>query len=139
MPMPFTYRHATDEFRAYLRDMRERSLIASDNVIYTGTEAVFRSFRARAEPQDVLRLGDELPSVLRAILVWRWDLAAPRLPWDDREAVRAEMLALRADHNFCPPSLLEDLLTGIRATVRARDFDRVLEGIGPQAVAFWAV
>lgn len=139
MPMPFTCRHATDEFRAFQRDMRERSLIDSDNVIYTGTEAVFRSFRGRAEPQDVLRLGDELPAVLRAILVWRWDLGAPRLPWGDREAVRAEMMALRADHNFCPPSLLENILAGVRATVRAPDFDRVLEGIGPEAVAFWAV
>ena len=76
----------------------------------------------------MLRLGDELPSVLRAILVWRWDLAAPRLPWGEREAVRAEMLALRADHNFCPPSLLEDVLTGIRATVALlQQIDKSLE------------
>lgn len=137
MPLPFTYRHATDEFRAYLAAMRTRTLIASDNVIYTGTEAVFRSFRARVTPQQGLRLADELPCVLRAIFVWRWDIGAPPLPWADRETIRAEMLALRRDHNFCPPRMLEDILAGVRATVRARDFDRVLARIGPEATVFW--
>lgn len=33
MPMPFTYRHATDEWRRFLKSMRERTLIDSDNVI----------------------------------------------------------------------------------------------------------
>lgn len=32
MPMPFTYRHATDEWRRFLKSMRERTLIDSDNV-----------------------------------------------------------------------------------------------------------
>ncbi|MBB1496657.1 DUF2267 domain-containing protein [Paracoccus sp. MC1862] len=101
--MPFTYRPATDEFRRYLADMRERTLIESDNILYTGTEAVFRSFRGGLAPRDALRVADELPAVLRAIFVWRWDIEAPHLPWAERGTIRAVMLALRADHNFCRP------------------------------------
>lgn len=138
MPMPFTYRHATDEFRAYLKDMRDRTLIDSDNVIYTATEAVFRSFRARLTPSQALRFADELPAVLRAMFLWRWDVEAAPLPWPDRETVRTEMMALRRDHNFCPPEMLEDVLAAIRATIRKPDWDRALTAIGPEAVAFWA-
>ncbi|MFD1882483.1 DUF2267 domain-containing protein [Paracoccus pacificus] len=138
MPMPYTYRHASAEFRAYLQDLREATLIESDNVLYTGTEAVLTSFRARLTVAEGLRFADELPAVLRAIFVWRWDGAAAPLPWPDRETLRAEMLALRRHHNFCPPSLLEELLAAIPPTMRAPDFQRAVERIGPQAVGFWA-
>lgn len=138
MPMPFAYRHATDEFRAYLAALREQTLIESDNVIYTATDAVFRSFRARVTAAQALHFADELPAVLRAIFVWRWDIGAPTLPWADRDTIRAEMTGLRRDHNFCPPEILEDVLAAVRRACRERDIDRVLSEIGPEAVAFWA-
>ena len=135
--MPYTYRHASQEWRAYLAGLRDATLIASDNVLYTGTEAVLHAFRARLPAAQALAFADLLPCVLRAIFVANWDIAAAPRPWPDREALRAEMLALRRDHNFCPPDLLEDLLRAIPATMRAPDLDRVLDRIGAEARRFW--
>lgn len=138
MPMPFTYRHASDEWRRYLKNMRERTMIDSDNVIYTATEGLFRAFRARVPPPDVLAFGDELPAVMRAILLWRWDIAAPLKPWVSRREIEAEILAFRQDHNFAPAGILDDLVWGIRQEVRAIDFDRTLSRMSPEAQAMWA-
>lgn len=139
MPMPYTYRHASEEFRAYLKDLRKRTLIDSDNVLYTGTDAVLTGFRARLTVAQALRFADELPSVLRAIFVWRWNPEAPGLPWPDRETLRDEMVSLRRDHNFCPPELLEEILMAVPRTMRPPDFARALAMIGPEAEAFWEV
>lgn len=137
MPMPYTYRHASEEWRAWLAGLRDETTIPSDNVLYTGTEAVLHAFRARLSPPDALAFADLLPTVLRAIFVAGWDITAPPRPWPDRETLRAEMLALRRDHNFCPPDLLEALLRAIPATIRAPDLDRLLTRLPPEARAFW--
>lgn len=138
MPMPFTYRHATDEWRRYLAAMRARTLIDSDNTIYTATEALFRAFRSRVPADRTLAFGDELPAVMRAILVWRWDITAPLLPWAPRQDIEAEIRGFRQAHNVSPPGILDDLVWGIRREVRAIDFDRVLATMAPEARALWA-
>lgn len=138
MPMPFTYRHASDEWRRYLKTMRERTLIDSDNVIYTATDGIFRAFRSRVPPEQVLAFGDELPCVMRAILTWRWDITAPLKPWIPRAGIETEILTLRQDHNFAPAGILDDLIRGIRSEVREIDFDRVLSRMAPEAQALWA-
>ncbi|MBA4490800.1 DUF2267 domain-containing protein [Paracoccus sp. S1E-3] len=138
MPMPFTYRHASEEWRRYLKNLRERTLIDSDNVLYTATEGLFRAFRARVPPDQVLAFGDELPAVLRAILVWRWDIAAPLRPWCPRAGIDAEIRALRPDHNFAPAGIIDDLVWAIRQETRQIDLDRVLMRMGPEAQALWA-
>lgn len=138
MPMPFTYRHATDEWRRFLRSMRERTLIDSDNVIYTALDGLFRAFRCRVPPQQVLAFGDELPAVMRAILTWRWDLNAPMKPWLPRAELEMEIRTLRQAHNFAPEGILDDLVWGIRSEVREIDFDRMLSKLPPEAQALWA-
>lgn len=135
--MPFTYRHATDEWRGFLKDLRDETLIISDNVLYTGTQAVLHAFRARICVQDALDFANLLPAILRAIFVADWQIAPPR-PWPTRDDLRSEMLDLRRDHNFCPPDLLEVLLRAIPATTRRMEFDRLMIRIGPEAGDFWA-
>lgn len=138
MPMPFTCRHATDEWRRYLAAVRARTLIDSDNTIYTATEGLFRAFRCRVPANRVLAFGDELPAVMRAILVWQWDINAPLRPWVPRQAIEAEIRGLRQAHNFAPAGILDDLVWGIRREVRMIDFDRVLTTMASEAQALWA-
>ncbi|RJE89326.1 DUF2267 domain-containing protein [Paracoccus onubensis] len=138
MPMPFTYRHATDEWRRFLASMRDRTLIESDNVIYTSLDGLFRAFRSRVPAPQVLAFGDELPAVMRAILTWRWDISAPLKPWISRPELETEIRRLRQDHNFAPEGILDDLVWGVRREVRMIDFDRVLSGMAPEARSLWA-
>lgn len=137
--MPFTYRHATDEWRRFLATMRARTLIESDNVIYTALDGLFRAFRCRVPPHHVIDLGNELPCVMRSMLVWCWDMEAPRQPWLSRDALETEIRHLRQAHNFAPKGILDDLVWGVRTEVREMDFDRVLQKMSPEAQALWTV
>ena len=44
MPMPWTYRHASKEWRVFLDDVKERMCLESDNSAYTAVDAVFAGF-----------------------------------------------------------------------------------------------
>jgi uncharacterized protein (DUF2267 family) len=105
---------------------------------FTATRAVFLVFRARATATDVLRFGDILPAVLRAILVQDWRLEPPR-PWGTRDEQRAEALAFHPHHNLTPPNCLEAVAEAVAAQVPASDWDACLASLQPEAAAFWHV
>ena len=107
MPMPWTYRHASKEFRAFLDDAKERMGLASDNMAYTAVDAVLQVFRRRLTPEQGIAFADLLPSVLRAVFVYRWDVARPPVPFGPRDALTREgarrALALSALGNDYTP------------------------------------
>ena len=47
MPMPWTYRQASREWRAILDDVRAETGLVSDNHAYTAIEAALKTFRRR--------------------------------------------------------------------------------------------
>lgn len=77
MPMSWTYRHASKAFRAFLHDAKERMGFVSDNMAYMAVDAVFQVFRRRLTPEQGIAFADLLPSVPRAIFVYRWDVSRP--------------------------------------------------------------
>ena len=82
MPMPWTYRHASREWRSFLDDAKDRLGLESDNMAYTAVDAVLQVFRRRLTPQQGIDFANVLPAVLRAMFVWRWDVSAPPVPCD---------------------------------------------------------
>jgi uncharacterized protein (DUF2267 family) len=56
MPMPFTYRSATEDYEKYLEDLRAISMLQTWNQCYTMTRSVFHVFRSHVEPQVALAL-----------------------------------------------------------------------------------
>jgi uncharacterized protein (DUF2267 family) len=138
MPMPYTYRHASAEFSAFLTDAREDLGLVSDNMAYTATDAVFQVFRARLTVPQALAFADVLPCVLRAIFLWRWS-PAPPLPWADRATLAREAQAIRPHHNLTPDHAIAVLARVLRRHVLAQDLDRVLAGLPPGAAEFWHV
>ena len=135
--MPFAYRHATTEWRAFLDDARERLSLDSDNMTYTAIDGVFQVFRRRLTAQQGLAFADLLPAVPHAIFVAGWQPGDPE-PWVPREALAAEVQAVRKNHNLTPPDAIDHVARTLRAHVRVMDLDRVLERIGPEAAAYWA-
>jgi uncharacterized protein (DUF2267 family) len=61
MPIPWTYRHATREWRAVLDDAKERMARQSDNMAYTAIDAVFQAFRRRLTAQPGLDFASCFP------------------------------------------------------------------------------
>lgn len=139
MPMPWAYRHATKDWRAFLAEAREALGLESDNMTYTAVQGVLITFRARLAPRQVVAFADLLPAVLRALFVSGWDPEAAVRPWADRDTLEAEARALRPDHNLTSGQAIEPVAIALRRNVRQMDLDRLLSKIGPEAEDFWRV
>ena len=139
MPMPWTYRHASREWRAFLADVKERMCLDSDNMAYTAVDAVLQVFRRRLTAQQGLEFADVLPSVLRAIFVHQWDVTKAPAPFVERSALLAEVKQIRPNHNLTPDNAIEATAWAIRRCTNKRDFERALRTLPEEATAFWHV
>ena len=139
MPMPWTYRHASREWRSFLDDARDRMSLHSDNMAYTATDAVLQVFRRRLTAQQGLDFAGVLPSVVRAIFVAGWDVTAPPVPFAARDALLREVKNIRPHHNLTPDNAIEAVAWATRRHTNRRDFDRVLARLPQGAAAFWHV
>jgi uncharacterized protein (DUF2267 family) len=122
-----------------MEDARDRMCLDSDNMTYTAVDAVFQVFRRRLTPQQGLDFASVLPSVLRAIFVYRWDVSQPPVEFDDRDAMTTEAKAVRSDHNLTPENAIEATAWAVRRCVDQKDFDRVLAEMPEGAADFWRV
>ena len=137
--MPWSYRHATKDWQAFLADAREGLELDSDNTTYTAVQGVLMTFRRRLAPRQVMAFAELLPAVLRALFVAGWDPDAPPEPWAGRAALEAEARALRPHHNLTPERPIEPVALALRRTLNQADLDRLLARLGPEAEAYWQV
>ncbi|UXU74476.1 MULTISPECIES: DUF2267 domain-containing protein [unclassified Paracoccus (in: a-proteobacteria)] len=137
--MPWTYRHSTREFRAFLDDVKDRMDLASDNMAYTAVDAVFQVFRKRLTAQQGLDFASVLPSIPRAIFVKDWQVSDPPEAFADRAAMTREAQLVRVNHNLTPENAIEATAWALRRSLDQRAFDRVLARIGKEAESFWHV
>ncbi|WP_342592309.1 DUF2267 domain-containing protein [Oceaniglobus trochenteri] len=137
--MPWTYRHATREWRAFLGDVKEFMSLESDNSAYTAVDGVFQVFRRRLSAAQGLAFAGVLPSVPRAIFVKGWDVTRPPVPFADRASLIAEVKAVRRHHNLTPDNAIEATARALRRATNPMDFERVLAGLPAPAREFWAV
>ena len=139
MPMPWTYRHASKEWRAFLDDVKERMSLDSYNMAYTAVDAVFQVFRRRLTAQQGLRFAELLPSVPRAVFVTGWHVTKPPAPFKPRNELIAEVKQVRQNQNLTPDNAIEATAWAVRRCTNARDFERVLATLPVKAQAFWHV
>jgi uncharacterized protein (DUF2267 family) len=138
MPMPYTYRHASAEFRVFLDTARSAMGLQSDNSTYTATQGVLQCFRRRLTVAQALAFSDLLPAVLRAIFVEGWRPTEP-VPWGSRAEQVAECKSLRPHHNLTPDTCIDAVAEALTTQVHFHDLDPILAAIGPEARAFWHV
>ncbi len=137
MPMPWTYRHASTEWRAFLDDAKGRMALDSDNMAYTAVDGVLQVFRRRLTAQQGLDFASVLPAVLRAIFVKDWRPSDPPAAFADRATLTAEAQALRPHHNLTPDNAIEATAWAVRRCTDRAEFDRVLARLPAEAQAFW--
>ena len=126
MPMPWAYRHASKEWRAFLDDAKERMSLDSDNMAYTAVDGVLHTFRRRLTAQQGLDFASVLPSVLREIFVKDWDVTQSPLPFPDRATLIDEVKEVRANHNQTPDNAIEATAWAVRRCTNGADFERIL-------------
>ncbi|MEM7720498.1 MAG: DUF2267 domain-containing protein [Pseudomonadota bacterium] len=137
--MPWTYRHATREWRAFLTDVKDRADLVSDNMAYTAIDGVFRTFRRRLTVEDAVAFANVLPSVPRAVFVQDWDVTQAPVSFADRAELTREAQALRKDHNLTPDTAIEAVAWALWRRVDHTTFRRCLDRLPPGATEFWAV
>lgn len=138
MPMPWTYRHASREWRAFLDDVKDVTGLASDNMAYTAIDGVFHVFRARLTAEQGLRFATVLPAVPRAIFVAGWVPGDP-VAFGTRAEMIAEAKALRPNHNLTTDTAIEAVARAIWRSVNHAEFRRVLDRLPTGAADFWTV
>ncbi|MFN3281056.1 MAG: DUF2267 domain-containing protein [Tabrizicola sp.] len=137
MPMPWTYRQATREWRAFLALAREVMDLETDNLTYTAVQGVLQAFRRRLTAQQAIDFAQVLPSVLRALFVADWQIEPP-VPPGTRAEWTAEAMALRPHHNLTPPNCVAATAYALRKSVPRADLERVLATLPPFAADFWS-
>jgi len=139
MPMPWTYRHSSKEFSAFLEDVKEEMSLVSDNSAYTAVDGVMQVFRRRLTAEQGLAFASVLPAVLRAIFVKDWDVSQPPLAFGDRDSLTREAQAVRPHHNLTPDTAIVATARALRRSIRQQDLDRVLAHLPEGAQDFWQV
>ncbi|MXQ08753.1 DUF2267 domain-containing protein [Alphaproteobacteria bacterium GH1-50] len=139
MPMPWAYRHATRDFRAFLDDLKSRADLVSDNSAYTVVDAVFQVFRRRLTVQEGLAFASILPAVLSAIFTRNWAPVADPAPFADIQDMNAEARQVRRDHNLTPENAIEVVAWCLWRHVNHRELKLALSKLPPEARAFWEV
>ena len=139
MPMPSTYQRATEEWRAFLEDVKGRMDLVSDNMAYTAVDGVFQVFRRRLTVQQGLDFASILPAVPRAIFVKDWDVTAAPIPFADRQVMTREAQELRRHHNLTPDNAIEATAWAVRRCTDPLAFERVLATLPQEARDFWRV
>ena len=139
MPMPWTYRHASREWQAFLDDVKEQTGLSSDNMAYTAIDGVLQTFRRRLTAQQGLDFASVLPTVLRAIMIRGWIAETSPVPFAARDALVAEVQALRPHHNLTPANAIEAVAFALWRSSNHRDLTRVLGALPDGARAFWHV
>lgn len=138
MPVPSEYQRASLDFENFLTDARDCAGLVTTNQAYTMVEGVFRTFRRRLSAAQGLAFAAVLPPVLRALFVDQWDTSVPPEPFASREAMTAEVQALRAAHNFSPANAIESVATALRKHVQRERLEQILTKLPNEAAEFWA-
>ncbi|WP_329609801.1 DUF2267 domain-containing protein [Paracoccus benzoatiresistens] len=137
--MPWTYRHASKEWRAILDDLRDRMDLTSENSAYTAMDGVLQVFRRRLTAQQGLDFASVLPAVPRAIFVAGWQVQTRPLPFVEREALVREVKKVRQNHNLTPDNAIEATAWSLRRYMNKADLERILASLPEGAVQFWHV
>ena len=137
MPVPPEYQRATDDFYAFLVDVRDTAGLATTHQTFTTVQGVLRVFRRRIEVREAIRFAGVLPPGLRALFVADWDPDEPRRAFESRQAMTDEVRALRPEHNFAPDSAIGDVASALWRHVDATALRRVLAELPAGTAEFW--
>lgn len=138
MPMPQTYFLASQDFDAFIKDVRDTCMLQTHHQAYHTLRAVLHTFRSHLTTQQALDFAHVLPAVTRAIFVEDWIVSDSPPPFPDRATLIREMKSVRKDHNLAPESAIEDVAAALRrSSIDERELDRVLAELPKDALEFW--
>lgn len=138
MPWPPEYQRASVDFEKFMVAARDAAGLATTNMAWNMVEGVLHVFRRRMTTSQALRLADQLPPVVRALFLEKWNSSEPVAIIGSHEELLREVRSLRPDHNFSPATALEAVGVGLRAVLPDDAFERVLDTLPPDLRRYWS-
>ena len=118
---------------------RDAAALQTTNMAWTMVEGVLLVFRRRLTVTQAVEFANVLPPMLRALFLERWNPSPDPVPFASREALTAEVRALRPAHNFAPSNAIEAVAIALRGCVDEHALDDVLAKLPAEAAKFWAI
>jgi uncharacterized protein (DUF2267 family) len=137
--MPMEYAHASQQFDCFVEELRIRLGHETRHQTFQTIQSVLRVFRRRLPVAEGLRFADALPAVLRALFVEDWDIDEPVRSFATLREMNNEVREFRINHDFSPPTAIEDVAFVLRHHVDPIGLHRALQCLSPEASAFWHV
>jgi uncharacterized protein (DUF2267 family) len=137
MTWPFEYQNAQSQFDRFLRAVADAADVATTNAAYTIVDAVFIVFARRLTPEQVLAFSRVLPPLLRSLFIGERNPEEPARSFGSRAALTAEVLDIRAHHNFAPPDAIEIVARELRRVVDTTELESVLSRLPAGAAEYW--
>ena len=138
MTVPREYKHASDDFMAFLKDAGLATSLPTSHRTYTTVDAVLQVFRRRLTPEQVLLFAGVLPPCLRALFIENWHPGEPVLSFGDRAALMHEVKNVRGEHNFSPDDAITAVANALHLNVDRTAFADVLTKMPEGSAAYWA-
>jgi uncharacterized protein (DUF2267 family) len=138
MPWPPEYQRASLDFEKFMVVARDAAGLATTNMAWNMVVGVLLAFRRRMSVDQVLRLADQLPPVVRALFLDHWNPCEPVVPVGTREVLLEEVRSVRPDHNFATASALESVGQALRAVLPDDAFTRLLDTLPPDLRGYWS-
>lgn len=138
MTVPREYKHASEDFMAFLRDAGDAASLPTSHQTYTMVDGVLQVFRRRLTPEQVLIFASVLPPCLRALFIENWHPGGPVLSFGDRAALTHEVQNVRSEHNFAPDDSITAVANALHMNVDRRAFADVLTKMPEGSAAYWA-
>ena len=138
MTVPREYKHASENFFAFLEDAERAAMLQTSHQTYTMVDAVLQVFRRRLTPSQVLIFAGVPPPCLRALFVESWHPGEPVLSFGDRASLTLEVRNVRSQYNFAPDDSIAAVANALHLNVDRDAFADVLQKMPEGSVAYWA-
>ncbi|WAC28572.1 DUF2267 domain-containing protein [Ancylobacter sp. SL191] len=139
MTVPMTYRRASEAFDVFLAEVADAAQLSSRHQAYTVVDAVFRAFRRRLAPGEVLAFAAALPPLLGALFIENWRAAEiGPASWTEEEVLR-DVKSLRARHNLATDQAVAQVGAVLRRHVDAAVLTQTLRHLPLEAARFWGM
>jgi uncharacterized protein (DUF2267 family) len=138
MTVPIDYRRASADFDGFVLDLREALDLQTTHQAWGVLLGILSTFGRRLNSEESLIFAKALPPLLRSAFVQEWHIPNEPLPFVDREALEAEVMAYHRDHQLAQPGCIAATAATVWRHVDNERFATALRKLPAKAEEFWS-
>ena len=120
MTNPRDVKYANESIALWQAKLKERALLATNNITFACLRGVLHELRARLPLEDIATFGNHLPAVQRGVFYQDWRPAEP-LPTPDLASFEKALAERLLPHVHMPEGITADTLWVIRTQSEPHD------------------